>query len=492
MSLYSSGGIDAHNAYAQNIHNINQSVHSFNHGIADQLDQLREAQDQEGSIEAGINMLKGSTALNSARGGYKAYIEGLQRGGASELGGKGGVVSKVFGKVQKSRLATRFGEQPKRFAPVDTTGIAVDATYGEKLAETTPSALKTASDFERGVARGEPIEMFGLSAVDNPYRVARRAGTQPSGYGGFAGRSAELGQDVREATQSGIAEGTASEWRGFLDDLSDDTPPSSERGSFAKFEPEPEPEPDFRLNIDEDYQDSLARGDYEEAMRQGTINPEDVPAQFRRGGGVVKGSVGAESVGGSRASAYYAQQGVGDTFGGVVEREGEVPFRGGEAPTWSAEGKIAEAAEAGVEVGEDAAKVGAKIGGSAVPIISEIGWDRGIRGAGGFVSGGLDIYKDIQRVREGKNALGDNWASSIGNVANIVGSGLEVAGAFGIATPVFELVGAGLAIGGSALEAVGESDSKDESDAAAQADVAGQRLAQTTASATTTVSGRSY
>jgi hypothetical protein len=454
MALYSSGGIDAHNAYAQNIHNINQSVHSFNHGIADQLDQLREAQDQEGSIEAGINMLKGSTALNSARGGYKAYIEGLQRGGASEIGGKGGVVGKVFGKVQKSRLATRAGSQPKIFAPVDTAGIPVDATYGEKLAATTVEGVRDAEDviplMGRGKVLGAPVEMFSISEVANPYKVSKFKGFQGSlGHGGIEAR---VGGDVADLTPS------FADWSAAYPEGGD----GGKRESFS-LQPEPEPEPDFGGVVSED---ARAQADFDEAVKVGSMKNEEVPLKYRRGIGAVDESV--EVAG------------------------GEVPYRGGDAPTWSAEGKIAEAAEAGVEVGEDAAKVGAKIGGSAVPIISEIGWDRGIRGAGGAVSGTLDIYKDIQRVREGKNALGDNWASAIGNVANIVGSGLEVAGALGIATPIFELVGAGLAIGGSALEAVGESDSKDESDAAAQADVAGQRLAQTTASATTTVSGRSY
>lgn len=70
------------------------------------------------------------------------------------------------------------------------------------------------------------------------------------------------------------------------------------------------------------------------------------------------------------------------------------------------------------------------------------------------VGGGLDIYKDIQ-----SGWKFDNWKQEAGNIGNIVGSGLEIAGAltawtgFGVGA---EALGAAISVGSTALETAGD------------------------------------
>lgn len=77
------------------------------------------------------------------------------------------------------------------------------------------------------------------------------------------------------------------------------------------------------------------------------------------------------------------------------------------------------------------------------------------KGAAAGIGGGLDIYKDVKR-----GSLGNNWEQQVGNVGNIIGSGLEV---LGLATawtgPLgigIEAIGAGLSLGSTALETYGD------------------------------------
>tara|TARA_Y100001938_G_scaffold149434_1_gene236209 strand:- start:2170 stop:3903 length:1734 start_codon:yes stop_codon:yes gene_type:complete len=115
---------------------------------------------------------------------------------------------------------------------------------------------------------------------------------------------------------------------------------------------------------------------------------------------------------------------------------------------------------------------------------------KGARGAGAIVGGGYDVYRDITGDFGEMNAI-----EKIGNVMNIGGSTLEVAGLAGMEVPVFglaaELVGGGLAITGTALEMIGEAVEGGERDKKAIEDEQAQAQAPVTTQQTTVVAGRS-
>tara|TARA_R110002012_G_scaffold23402_5_gene79449 strand:- start:222 stop:1487 length:1266 start_codon:yes stop_codon:yes gene_type:complete len=94
-------------------------------------------------------------------------------------------------------------------------------------------------------------------------------------------------------------------------------------------------------------------------------------------------------------------------------------------------------------------------------LLKKAGTKLGIAGLGG----GLEIYKDIQR-----GSVGNNWEQQVGNVGNIVGSALEIAGVFGMAIPGvgigLEAAGAALSLGATALETAG--DVKDSAESTAK------------------------
>ena len=94
-------------------------------------------------------------------------------------------------------------------------------------------------------------------------------------------------------------------------------------------------------------------------------------------------------------------------------------------------------------------------------LLKKAGTKIGIAGLGG----GLEIYKDIQR-----GSIGNNWEQQVGNVGNIIGSGLEIAGVLGMAIPGvgigLEALGAGISLGATAFETAG--DVKDSAESTAK------------------------
>ena len=102
-------------------------------------------------------------------------------------------------------------------------------------------------------------------------------------------------------------------------------------------------------------------------------------------------------------------------------------------------------------------------------LLKKAGTKLGIAGLGG----GLEIYKDIQR-----GSIGNNWEQQVGNVGNIVGSALEIAGVFGMAIPGLgiglEAIGAGLSLGATALETAGDVKDSAESTAKETASLSAQ------------------
>ena len=117
----------------------------------------------------------------------------------------------------------------------------------------------------------------------------------------------------------------------------------------------------------------------------------------------------------------------------------------------------------------------------------------GIAGLGGA----LDIGADVSRALEGKSgldALGSNSASRVGNILNIAGSALEVAGvATGGITPwslVAEGAGAVLGLAGAITEGVGEEEASTDKKETAEKDITSQTRGDVVSSQVTQAVGR--
>ena len=181
----------------------------------------------------------------------------------------------------------------------------------------------------------------------------------------------------------------------------------------------------------------------------------------------------------------------------ALAREGEitsvgVPAEASSAETslYSAEQRGAEEAASdvagGVETGAGARaalKEGAEETGKFLGKAAKVG-KIGVAGLGG----GIDAFQDVGRLMSGEKGLdvfGSNTASRVGNIGNIVGSALEVAGvATGGVTPwslALETAGAGISLVSSIAEAGGELEAGEESKEEAQKDITSQARGQTAA-----------
>lgn len=169
------------------------------------------------------------------------------------------------------------------------------------------------------------------------------------------------------------------------------------------------------------------------------------------------------------------------------------------------------------ELGEDAGEAGSKLVGRGLRFgavessadIAKPALERlGVTGAaklGGVglakvgiagIGGGIDIIKDIERGKGvfNKDTYGSNNYQRVGNIGNIIGSGLEVAGiltawtGFGLG---LEGVGAAISLGSAALETVGDIDEGDEKAAETEADIKSQSRGQAVAQQVETAVGRS-
>jgi hypothetical protein len=185
-------------------------------------------------------------------------------------------------------------------------------------------------------------------------------------------------------------------------------------------------------------------------------------------------------------------------FGGGVRDTGlQSTLREGERAT----AEIDESAEAtsdlagGVETGTEARtalKEGAEDVGKFLGKAKTFG-KIGVAGLGG----GIDAFQDIGRLVSGQKGLdvfGSNNAARVGNIGNILGSTLEVAGvATGGVTPwslALETAGAGISLISSVTEAGGELEAGEESKEKAQKDITSQARGQVTAESVEQAVGR--
>ncbi len=168
---------------------------------------------------------------------------------------------------------------------------------------------------------------------------------------------------------------------------------------------------------------------------------------------------------------------------------------GATTETYTAEAKLAEqdaskvAGSAGAKSSAELAAEGAAKFGARVATVGKVG----IAGLGG----GIDALGDINRLMEGKkdmDVFGSNNYSRAGNIANLIGSTLEVAGvATGGVTPlslVLEGTGALISLGGSITEGIGEEKAADVSKETAEEDISSQTRGETTADVVTQAVGR--
>jgi len=177
---------------------------------------------------------------------------------------------------------------------------------------------------------------------------------------------------------------------------------------------------------------------------------------------------------------------------------GETGEVGAEATARTAE----EAATEGIETSgkalakkaaeESIEKAGLKTAGKIATKAMTVG-KVGVAGLGGA----LDVAGDVGRLIEGKSGMevfGSNSASRTGNIMNIVGSGLEVAGvATGGITPlslVLEGTGAVIGLAGAITEGFGEEEASEKAKATAEKDITSQKRGQVAAEQVTQVVGR--
>lgn len=167
---------------------------------------------------------------------------------------------------------------------------------------------------------------------------------------------------------------------------------------------------------------------------------------------------------------------------------------GATTETYTAEAKLAEqdaskiAGSAAKSSAEVAAEGVAKFG-SRVATVGKVG----VAGLGG----GIDAFQDLGRLMEGKtnmDVFGSNNYSRAGNIGNLIGSTLEVAGvATGGVTPwslALEGTGALISLGSSIVEGVGEEKAADVSKETAEDDITSQARGETTADVVTQAVGR--
>ncbi len=104
------------------------------------------------------------------------------------------------------------------------------------------------------------------------------------------------------------------------------------------------------------------------------------------------------------------------------------------------------------------------------------------------IGGGIDVVKDIERGN-----FGSNPAQKIGNIGNIVGSALEIAGIATAWTPFglgLEGIGAAISLGSAALETGGDiAEGKKEAETT-ESDITSQARGQTVAQQVETAVGR--
>ena len=146
-----------------------------------------------------------------------------------------------------------------------------------------------------------------------------------------------------------------------------------------------------------------------------------------------------------------------------------------------------------VESGADVAKsFSERVG---VKSLEELGTKGAFKTAVAGVGGVIDVAKDIERGQGlfNKDTYGSNNLQRVGNIGNIVGSALEVAGIATAWTPFgigLEGVGAAISLASAAAETVGDIDEAEDKKETTEKDIKSQARSMTVAQPVTEAVGR--
>jgi len=183
------------------------------------------------------------------------------------------------------------------------------------------------------------------------------------------------------------------------------------------------------------------------------------------------------SVEGAASTERAARSGI-QTSSGIVGGEAAVETSSDAVRT----GQFAELAGPGAKAAKGLAE-------GVVEDVGRVGVGAVAKSAVAGVGGGLDIYKDIK-----SGWKFDNWKQEVGNIGNIAGSALEIAGAltawtgFGVGA---EALGAAISVGSTALETAGDIQATDNKRETVSDDITSQRRQGVAAAAQESVVGRS-
>lgn len=192
--------------------------------------------------------------------------------------------------------------------------------------------------------------------------------------------------------------------------------------------------------------------------------------------------------------------------GGSIRDIGAVEAAGGETITAVADESTevvsnvaGRGAEKGVVASSEGIKAARKVAEETAEKVTE-----GVSKVGKFakvgiagLGGGMDVFQDIGRFAKGEKGIdvfGSNNFSRVGNIGNIVGSALEVAGvATGGITPLalaLEGAGAVISLGSSIVEGVGDVEASEKTEEKAKEDIGSQVRGQIQSQQLTEAVGR--
>lgn len=249
-----------------------------------------------------------------------------------------------------------------------------------------------------------------------------------------------------------------------------------------------------------------ARGDVLDAAKKLKTGFKEIPVSFRE----KMASAAAKT---TETPAEIQQSITDDFYSADASVEGAPPAR---PPSPTGLGRRGAAVESSAQLGEGAGEQGSRLVGRGfrygtvesaadvsksfaervgVKSLEELGTKGALKTAVAGVGGVIDVAKDIERGQGlfNKDTYGSNNIQRVGNIGNIVGSALEVAGIATAWTPFglgLEGLGAAISLGSAAAETVGDIDEAEEKKETTEKDIKSQARAQTVAQPVTEAVGR--
>tara|TARA_R110002167_G_scaffold122776_2_gene301409 strand:- start:4791 stop:5639 length:849 start_codon:yes stop_codon:yes gene_type:complete len=222
-----------------------------------------------------------------------------------------------------------------------------------------------------------------------------------------------------------------------------------------------------------DFNKGLAsQKDLLEATQKGDAELRQASAQTKEGAGIANLAAKASLKGTAAVSTVMAAKSAAKAA--AADSGVFVPSKAGlfsrvEKPAATAVEGVQSSADV-ARGGTEAAEVGTDVvrGGTEVAEVASSGLAKGAGALakglgvlGGAATVGLEGYKIATSATSFKD---ENWKQEVGQISSLVGGGMQIAGALGAWIPGvglgLELVGTGLAVGGSVLEDAGDTDAE--------------------------------